>query len=84
MEIHVHKLRETAIIFDQFSLIIEHWQNEERERDRAEERVRGEEAEANSRLEREMQEREINSLALPTAHYTTSLFKFLEYGVPGV
>ena len=27
MEIHVHKLRETAIIFDQFSLIIEHWQS---------------------------------------------------------
>ena len=58
MEIHVHKLREIAIIFDQFSLIIEHWQNEERERDRATERVRGEEAEANSRLEREMQERD--------------------------
>ena len=51
MEIHVHKLRETAIIFDQFSRIIEHWQNEERERDRAKERVRGEEAEANSRNE---------------------------------
>ena len=71
MEIHVvHLFAEKAKIFDQYSLIIVHWQNDKREKERAKEEDEREnkleEAEANSRLGREMKEREKLSGPPPT------------------
>ena len=37
MEIHVHLFAEKAKIFDQYSLIIVHWRNDKREKERAKE-----------------------------------------------
>ena len=88
MEIHVHLFAEKAKIFDQYSLIIVHWQNDKRGKERAKEEDEREnkleEAEANSRLGREMKEREINSLAPPRHLDTPTSLQFFEERIPGI
>ena len=88
MEINVHSFAEKAKIFDQYSLIIVHWQNDKRGKERAKEEDEREnkleEAEANSRLGREMKEREINSLAPPRHLDTPTSLQFFEKRIPGI